>query len=74
MCIIFNRGYAPVEYAIHGRLSEKVDIYSYGVVVLEIISGQQCNKLKIDSDEGEYLLQKVRKISMIYLIRQPFLV
>lgn len=32
-------GYTAPEYAIHGQLSEKVDTYSFGVVVLEIISG-----------------------------------
>ncbi|XP_028782529.1 cysteine-rich receptor-like protein kinase 2 [Neltuma alba] len=52
-------GYAAPEYAIHGQLSEKVDIYSYGVVVLEIISGQRNSELKLDGDEeGEFLLQK----------------
>ncbi|KAK1401894.1 cysteine-rich receptor-like protein kinase 2 [Heracleum sosnowskyi] len=34
-------GYTAPEYAIHGHLSEKVDTYAYGVVVLEIISGRQ---------------------------------
>ncbi|CAL5414347.1 unnamed protein product [Camellia sinensis] len=33
-------GYTAPEYAIHGQLSEKVDTYSFGVAVLEIISGQ----------------------------------
>ncbi|KAI9073130.1 hypothetical protein K1719_044907 [Acacia pycnantha] len=52
-------GYTPPEYAIYGQLSEKVDIYSYGVVVLEIVSGENCNNLKVDGDdEGEYLLQR----------------
>ncbi|XP_028797266.1 cysteine-rich receptor-like protein kinase 42 isoform X2 [Neltuma alba] len=52
-------GYTSPEYAIHGQLSEKVDVYSYGIVVLEIISGQKCNKLETDGDvAGEYLLQK----------------
>ncbi|KAI3798743.1 hypothetical protein L1987_34021 [Smallanthus sonchifolius] len=33
--------YAP-EYAIHGQMSEKVDTYSFGVLVLEITSGRRC--------------------------------
>ncbi|XP_074582303.1 cold-responsive protein kinase 1-like [Curcuma longa] len=41
-------GYTAPEYAIHGQLSEKVDTYSYGIVVLEIISGRQCNDLKLE--------------------------
>ncbi|XP_028800638.1 cold-responsive protein kinase 1-like [Neltuma alba] len=51
-------GYTAPEYAIYGQLSEKADIYSYGVVVLEIISGQKCRKLNVDDDEGASLLQK----------------
>ena len=29
------------EYAVHGQLTEKADIYSYGIVVLEIVSGRK---------------------------------
>ncbi|KAI3747603.1 hypothetical protein L6452_10117 [Arctium lappa] len=35
-------GYVAPEYAVHGQVSEKVDTYSFGVVVLEIISGRRC--------------------------------
>ncbi|XP_054795644.1 cysteine-rich receptor-like protein kinase 2 [Prosopis cineraria] len=56
-------GYTAPEYAIHGQLSEKVDTYSYGVVVLEIISGQKSSELKVDPDvEGEFLLQQAWKL------------
>ncbi|KAK4278106.1 hypothetical protein QN277_015998 [Acacia crassicarpa] len=56
-------GYTAPEYAIHGQLSEKADIYSFGVVLLEIISGQRSNELKIDGDlEGEFLLRKAWKL------------
>ncbi|XP_023728761.1 putative serine/threonine-protein kinase receptor [Lactuca sativa] len=36
-----NSGYVAPEYAIYGQLFEKVDTYSFGVVVLEIISGKR---------------------------------
>ncbi|KAL8109694.1 hypothetical protein AgCh_025697 [Apium graveolens] len=39
-------GYTAPEYAIHGHLSEKVDTYGFGIVVLEIISGQSCTRMK----------------------------
>ncbi|KAK4417577.1 Receptor-like protein kinase FERONIA [Sesamum alatum] len=34
-------GYIPQEYAFEGRLSEKLDVYRFGVVVLEILSGKK---------------------------------
>ena len=45
-----------------GQLSEKADTYSYGIVVLEIISGQKSTKVKIDDEGREYLLQRVSKL------------
>ncbi|XP_028782542.1 cysteine-rich receptor-like protein kinase 2 [Neltuma alba] len=52
-------GYTAPEYAIHGQLSEKVDVYSYGVIILEIVSGKRNNELNADgADEGGFLLQK----------------
>ncbi|KAL2333162.1 hypothetical protein Fmac_014375 [Flemingia macrophylla] len=51
-------GYTAPEYAMHGQLSEKADAYSYGIVVLEIISGQKSTDVKGDEDNREYLLQR----------------
>ncbi|KAK1292669.1 putative LRR receptor-like serine/threonine-protein kinase [Acorus calamus] len=45
--------YAP-EYAIRGELSEKADIYSFGVLVLEIISSRKNTDLSLPS-EMQYL-------------------
>ncbi|XP_043694987.1 cold-responsive protein kinase 1-like [Telopea speciosissima] len=50
-------GYTSPEYALHGQLSEKVDTYSYGVVVLEIISGRKSNDLKLEP-ATQYLLER----------------
>ncbi|CAN6463483.1 unnamed protein product [Victoria cruziana] len=49
-------GYTAPEYAIHGQLSEKVDTYSFGVVVLEIISGRRSNDIKLEP-VTQYLLE-----------------
>ncbi|KAJ4706823.1 Cysteine-rich receptor-like protein kinase [Melia azedarach] len=49
-------GYTAPEYAIHGQLSEKADTYSYGVLVLEIVSGKKSSELTKDNDE--YLLKR----------------
>lgn len=56
ICMI--RGYTAPEYAIGGHLSEKVDIYSFGIVILEIISGRKCSDVNVDSTT-EYLLREV---------------
>lgn len=36
-----NSGYMSPEYAVHGHFSTKSDIFSYGVILLEIVSGQK---------------------------------
>ncbi|GFY87619.1 cysteine-rich RLK (RECEPTOR-like protein kinase) 42 [Actinidia rufa] len=54
-------GYTAPEYAIHGQLSEKVDTYSFGVVVLEIISGRRCNDMIVEP-VTEYLLEQAWKL------------
>ncbi|KAI3462199.1 hypothetical protein Pfo_018862 [Paulownia fortunei] len=54
-------GYTAPEYAIHGHLSEKVDTYSFGVVILEIISGRRSSDMNVDSDT-EYLLEEAWKL------------
>lgn len=56
------RGYTAPEYAMHGQLSEKADTYSFGIVVLEIISGQKSTDVKGDEESSEYLLQRVSKL------------
>ncbi|KAL2499068.1 Cysteine-rich receptor-like protein kinase 3 [Abeliophyllum distichum] len=54
-------GYTAPEYAIHGHLSEKVDAYSFGVVILEIISGRRCTQMN-DEFDTEYLLEEAWKL------------
>ncbi|KAL2227355.1 UNVERIFIED_CONTAM: Cysteine-rich receptor-like protein kinase 26 [Sesamum indicum] len=41
--IVGTYGYMAPEYAIHGQFSVKSDVFSFGVLVLEIISGQKNN-------------------------------
>ncbi|KVI04458.1 Protein kinase, catalytic domain-containing protein [Cynara cardunculus var. scolymus] len=36
-----NTGYMAPEYAIHGYLSVKADVFSFGILVLEIVSGRR---------------------------------
>uniref|UniRef100_A0A0R0HUI1 Protein kinase domain-containing protein n=1 Tax=Glycine max TaxID=3847 RepID=A0A0R0HUI1_SOYBN len=56
-------GYTAPEYALQGQLSEKADTYSYGIVVLEIISGQKSTDVEVDDDGyEEYLLRRAWKL------------
>ncbi|MCE3215187.1 hypothetical protein HAX54_001216 [Datura stramonium] len=53
-------GYMAPEYLVKGQLTEKVDVYSYGVLVLEIVCGRKNNSLA-ENDSGS-LLQTVWKL------------
>ena len=66
MLYAFVRGYTAPEYVLHGQLSEKADTYSYGIVALEIISGQKSTDVKVVDDDGdeEYLLRRVRNFPL----------
>ncbi|WRX34617.1 Serine-threonine/tyrosine-protein kinase [Theobroma cacao] len=54
-------GYTAPEYAIRGELSEKADTYSYGVLVLEIISCRKNTDLTLPS-EMQYLPEYAWKL------------
>lgn len=47
------------EYATQGQLSEKVDVYSFGVLMLEVVTGRKNIDLSLPSDEI-YILSWVR--------------
>ncbi|TVU16595.1 hypothetical protein EJB05_40167, partial [Eragrostis curvula] len=49
-------GYLAPEYAWHGQLTKKADIYSFGVLVLEIVSGRSSSKSLLDDEK--VLLEK----------------
>ncbi|KAK2638582.1 hypothetical protein Ddye_026377 [Dipteronia dyeriana] len=50
-------GYLAPEYAIRGQLTRKADIYSYGVLLVEIVSGR-CNTNTRLPIEEQYLLER----------------
>jgi len=46
------------EYAMHGYLTDKADIYSFGIVALEVVSGRS-NSSSQKNEECFYLLDWV---------------
>lgn len=39
--MLLCRGYLAPEYAYYGQLSDKTDVYSFGVLLMEVISGRR---------------------------------
>ncbi|XWS16930.1 hypothetical protein CRYUN_Cryun33cG0024100 [Craigia yunnanensis] len=52
-------GYMAPEYAMHGHLTDKADVYSFGIVALEIVSGM-CNTKNRSKEESFYLLDRAQ--------------
>ncbi len=51
-------GYFSPEYATNGQLTEKVDVYGFGVLVLEIVSGRKNTDFTLQK-ENVYLVELV---------------
>lgn len=64
---LFCSGYMAPEYAMHGQFSIKSDVFSFGVLILEIISGKKNNSFYL-SDYAEDLLSYVRTTNYPTLI------
>ena len=54
-------GYMSPEYAMHGQFSAKSDVFSFGVIMLEIISGQKINSFR----KGENIEDLLSYVSII---------
>nr|XP_011460820.1 PREDICTED: probable leucine-rich repeat receptor-like serine/threonine-protein kinase At3g14840 isoform X2 [Fragaria vesca subsp. vesca] len=48
-------GYMAPEYAMRGYLTDKADVYSFGILVLEMVSGR-CNTTYRSKEESFYIL------------------
>ncbi|KAL2233052.1 UNVERIFIED_CONTAM: Cysteine-rich receptor-like protein kinase 29 [Sesamum indicum] len=54
--IVGTYGYMAPEYANHGRISVKTDVFSFGVLVLEIVSGRKNNSFRDGENGGDMLI------------------
>lgn len=58
LVLFFCSGYLAPEYALGGQLTKKADVYSFGVLVLEIVSGRSSAKENWEGTE-KFLLEWV---------------
>ncbi|XP_044460481.1 cysteine-rich receptor-like protein kinase 8 [Mangifera indica] len=53
--VVGTFGYMAPEYIKHGRFSVKSDIYSFGILILEIVSGQKRSGFEIQNESDDLL-------------------
>ena len=53
-----HSGYLSPEYAMRGHLTEKTDVFAFGVVALEVVSGRPNSDSSLE-EEQVYLLEWV---------------
>ncbi|KAF3680210.1 Cysteine-rich receptor-like protein kinase 25 [Capsicum annuum] len=59
--VVGTYGYMSPEYAMHGQFSTKSDVFSFGVLVLEIISGKKNSTFYQEEYGGEDLISHAWK-------------
>lgn len=52
--VVGTFGYLAPEYMMYGKVDEKIDVYSYGVVLLELITGKEA--IQTDQEIRESLV------------------
>ena len=66
LLILTYSGYMAPEYAMHGQFSIKSDVFSFGVLMLEMVSGQKNNCFR-NGENVEDLLSYVSTIILEYI-------
>ncbi|KAL3678395.1 hypothetical protein R1sor_021351 [Riccia sorocarpa] len=68
-------GYLAPEY-IQGLITEKLDVYSYGILLLEIISGRKCIDQSAPADEyylRSWAFNLYKNKSLLKMVEEPLL-
>ncbi|OAY38864.1 lysM domain receptor-like kinase 3 [Manihot esculenta] len=50
-----TRGYMSPEYLASGIVTQKSDVYAFGIVVLELVSGEEALRYVFDKGSGEFI-------------------
>jgi serine/threonine protein kinase len=53
------RGYMAPEFQVSGIVTQKCDVYAFGVVILELLSGEEPLKYKYDKTKGDFVKTSV---------------
>lgn len=53
------------EYAMHGYLSVKADVFSFGILVLEIVSGRKVTERQLGAEKSDLLTYVSHLINML---------
>jgi len=56
---VSSSGYLAPEYAMRGHMTEKVDVFAFGVVALEIVAGESNYQNTMEEDRT-YIFERVR--------------
>ncbi|XP_051125194.1 uncharacterized protein LOC127247411 [Andrographis paniculata] len=59
--VVGTLGYMAPEYALQGRFSEKSDVFSFGILLLEIVSGRRSTSF-FDNKEAQSLVEYAWKL------------
>lgn len=59
-------GYLAPEYFMYGKVSDKIDVYAFGIVLLELLSGRK--PISSDTPKGqESLVMWVRRLILLLI-------